>query len=142
MLTKYMDDGQQLESNLKEKYIKAIIRRGLKDWLDFFDGVDALVKAGAAEEVTYHINYNRASAKKWVDRFTLKETQKQADVLRKKVNKQFTSLSSSSFLQSLWEGIGNEFLNHFDRFQNLLTVAYNDTIAFSLNRHDIATIFY
>lgn len=134
--------GRDRYDALKEKYIRTIVRKALKEWLDFFDGVEALVKSGAAEEVSYHMNYNKASAKKWVDKFTLREIQKQADGLRKKITKQFVSAPSSALFSSIWEAVAEEYLAQFDRFAHLLSVSYNDAIHFDMVRHDIAAIFY
>jgi hypothetical protein len=54
-------------------YVHAVVRRPLGKVLEFFEGVEELLKTKSAEEVGFHLNYNRQSLKKVVALYPGKE---------------------------------------------------------------------
>ena len=62
----------QYESHMAA-YIKAVVRRPLGKLLEFFEGIDELLKTNSPEEVGFHLNYNKASLKKMIAAYPSKE---------------------------------------------------------------------
>lgn len=54
-------------------YIKSVVRRPLGKLLEFFEGVEDLLKTKTPEEITFHLSYNKASLKKMLSLFPIKE---------------------------------------------------------------------
>jgi hypothetical protein len=54
-------------------YIKAVVRRPLGKMLEFFEGIEDLLKTKTPDEIGFHISYNRAALKKVVSSLPGKE---------------------------------------------------------------------
>ncbi|KAK9764277.1 hypothetical protein K7432_008340 [Basidiobolus ranarum] len=54
-------------------YVKAVMRRPLARLLEFFDGVEGLLKTTSPEEVSYHLSYNKVALRKVVALYPGKE---------------------------------------------------------------------
>ena len=54
-------------------YIKVVIRRPLGKLLEFFEGVDNLMHTSTAEEVQFHMNYNKTQLRKVIAMYPAKE---------------------------------------------------------------------
>lgn len=63
---------QQYDSSLNA-YIRVVIRRPLGKLLEFFEGVDNLMHTSTAEEVQFHMNYNKAQLRKVIAMYTPRE---------------------------------------------------------------------
>lgn len=57
-------------------YVHTVVRRSLGKLIDFFEGVEDLLKTKSAEEVGFHLSYNRQSLKKVVALYPGKEVRK------------------------------------------------------------------
>jgi hypothetical protein len=60
------------EFNL-DAYCKFVIRKPLGKLLDFFEGVEGLLKTGPADEVSYHVRFSKNSVKEIIKKYPLKE---------------------------------------------------------------------
>lgn len=54
-------------------YIRAVVRRPLGKLLEFFEGIDEILKTNSCEEVGFRINYNKNALKKTVGQYPSKE---------------------------------------------------------------------
>ncbi|KAJ3040279.1 hypothetical protein HK097_002606 [Rhizophlyctis rosea] len=117
---------QIYEDHLSE-YCKVVIRKPLGKLYDFFEGVDALIKAGqsAPEEVAYNISFNKSAAKDVVKKYPGKEIKKGLESLYKRVDKHFPD--EEGLLQVVWRGIQEEFMKRTQRYEDILKQCYRES---------------
>lgn len=60
------------ESNL-DTYCKVAVRKPLGKLLEFFEGIDGLLKTRPAEEVSYHLQYSKNAVKEVIRKYPGKE---------------------------------------------------------------------
>ncbi|KAI9595869.1 exocyst complex component Sec3-domain-containing protein [Syncephalis fuscata] len=106
-------------------YIKLNARRAIGKLLEFFDGVDVLLKTTTPQEIGFHVSYNKAQLKKVINQYPWKEVKRSIDSLYKRVNKHFSD--EDGLLQVVWHGIQEEFIRDHGRFTDLLQKCYSDT---------------
>ena len=72
-LEAYIKQAKALyESNL-DTYCKVVIRKPLGKLLEFFEGVEGLLKTRPAEEVSYHLQYSKNAVKDVIRKYPGKE---------------------------------------------------------------------
>ncbi|KAF9430841.1 hypothetical protein BGZ94_003322 [Podila epigama] len=124
------------ESHL-ETYVRGVVRRSLLKLLDFFDGVEGLVKTKASEDVGFHLTYNKQALKKVVSQYPTSTIRKDLAHLYKKVEKHFASSEDEQgLLQVAWRHIQEEFIRQHERFSRLIRECYPDSgvqMEFSMN---------
>ncbi|KAF9293067.1 hypothetical protein BGZ74_011861 [Mortierella antarctica] len=123
------------ESHL-ETYVRGVVRRSLLKLLDFFDGVEGLVKTKASEDVGFHLTYNKQALKKVVSQYPSSVVRKDLASLYKKVEKHFSSEEEEGLLQVAWRNIQEEFIRQHERFSRLIRECYPDAgvqMEFSMN---------
>ncbi|RKP27245.1 exocyst complex component Sec3-domain-containing protein [Syncephalis pseudoplumigaleata] len=106
-------------------YIKLNARRAIGKLLEFFDGVDVLLKTTAPQEIGFHVSYNKAQLKKVIQQYPWKEVKRSIDSLYKRVNKHFSD--EDGLFQVVWHGVQEEFIRDYNRFIDLLQRCYSDT---------------
>ncbi|KAF9923825.1 hypothetical protein FBU30_006109 [Linnemannia zychae] len=107
-------------------YVRGVVRRSLLKLLDFFDGVEGLVKAKASEDVGFHLTYNKQALKKVVSQYPASVVRKDLQHLYRKVEKHFSSEEEEGLLQVAWRGIQEEFIRQHERFTRLIRECYPD----------------
>ncbi|KAF9150156.1 hypothetical protein BG015_008033 [Linnemannia schmuckeri] len=107
-------------------YVRGVVRRSLLKLLDFFDGVEGLVKAKASEDVGFHLTYNKQALKKVVSQYPASVVRKDLQHLYRKVEKHFSSEDEEGLLQVAWRGIQEEFIRQHERFSRLIRECYPD----------------
>ncbi|KAG0068986.1 hypothetical protein BGZ89_003740 [Linnemannia elongata] len=107
-------------------YVRGVVRRSLLKLLDFFDGVEGLVKAKASEDVGFHLTYNKQALKKAVSQYPASVVRKDLQHLYRKVEKHFSSEEEEGLLQVAWRGIQEEFIRQHERFSRLIRECYPD----------------
>ncbi|KAF9429284.1 hypothetical protein BGZ76_001546 [Entomortierella beljakovae] len=125
-LENYMKYAKSSYENHLETYTRAVVRRSLLKLLDFFDGVEGLVKAKASEDVAFHLTYNKQALRKVVVSFPAATVRKDLGSLYKKVEKHFSSEEEEGLLQVAWRGIQEEFIRQHERFSRLIKECYPD----------------
>lgn len=126
------------------QYIKIVIRRPLRGLMDFFDGVESVLKSGSPEEVSFHLNYSKAALKKVLDEYPKKELLKTVDALYKRAEKHFGAEDPQNALLTLmWQGIQQEYVSQVSRFQRLISLCYGDAqlAGLSIDREQLRTHF-
>ncbi|KAJ3340482.1 Exocyst complex component 1 [Gonapodya sp. JEL0774] len=113
-----------------QRYVKAVLRRPLGKLLEFFEGVEDLLRTGAAEEVSFHIQFNKNALKEVVRKQSAKEMKRNLEQLYKRVDKHFqegdgstlstTQSTSGSLLQVVWRNIQEEFIKLLNRYDDLI----------------------
>ncbi|KAJ7048537.1 exocyst complex component Sec3-domain-containing protein [Mycena amicta] len=77
-------------------YVKIVLRRPFGKLIDYFEGVERLLKTTAPSEVATNANYNKSALKKVVKEFSVKDVRKHVDALYKRVEKHFTEASEKT----------------------------------------------
>jgi hypothetical protein len=103
-------------------YIKAVVRRPFGKLLEFFEGIDEILKTSAPEEVGFRMNYNKAALKKVIAMYPGKEIKKAVEVLYKRVDKHFSE--DPHLLQVAWQGIQEECLRLYRHFELTMERCY------------------
>ncbi|KAI9302709.1 exocyst complex component Sec3-domain-containing protein [Cunninghamella echinulata] len=105
-------------------YIKIVIRRPLGKLLEFFDGVDGLLRTSKPEEIAFHVNYNKTQLRRVIAIYPPKEVRKALEVLYKRVDKHFSE--EEGLLQVVWRGIQEELIEQHGRIEGLIDKCYPD----------------
>ncbi|KAJ7099628.1 exocyst complex component Sec3-domain-containing protein [Mycena crocata] len=77
-------------------YVKIVLRRPFGKLIDYFEGVERLLKTTAPSEVSTNPSYNKSALKKVVKEYNTKDIRKHVDALFKRVEKHFTEASEKT----------------------------------------------
>ncbi|KAJ7783605.1 exocyst complex component Sec3-domain-containing protein [Mycena maculata] len=77
-------------------YVKIVLRRPFGKLIDYFEGVERLLKTTAPSEVSTNASYNKSALKKVVKEYNAKDLRKHVDALFKRVEKHFTEASEKT----------------------------------------------
>ncbi|KAJ7275209.1 exocyst complex component sec3 subunit [Mycena haematopus] len=77
-------------------YVKIVLRRPFGKLIDYFEGVERLLKTTAPSEVSTNPSYNKSALKKVVKEYNAKDIRKHVDALFKRVEKHFTEASEKT----------------------------------------------
>ncbi|KAH7885936.1 exocyst complex component Sec3-domain-containing protein [Phlebopus sp. FC_14] len=94
---------RQAESIYNENlaaYVRIVLRRPFAKLIEFFDGLERLLKTTAPSEVQKNSSYNKSSLKKILKEFDGKDTRKHIDVLFRRVEKHFTEAEEKTTRES------------------------------------------
>jgi len=120
-------------------YVKIVLRRPFAKIIDYFDGIERLLKTTAPTEVSGNSNYNKSALKKVVKEFSPKDVRKHVDVLFKRVEKHFTEASEKSTTEEggciapgtvmvgAWKACEEELLRYTEGFSKRITQCYSDS---------------
>lgn len=125
-LENYMKYAKSSYERHLGSYVRGVVRRALLKLLDFFDGVEGLVKTKASEDVAFHLTYNKQALKKVVSQYPASVVRKDIAHLYKKVEKHLSSEEEEGLLQVAWRGIQEEFIRQHERFSRLIRECYPD----------------
>ncbi|KAI0048330.1 hypothetical protein FA95DRAFT_1490994 [Auriscalpium vulgare] len=95
---------QVYDENLNA-YVKIVLRRPFAKIIDYFDGVERLLKTTAPSEVSSNSIYSRHNLKKIIKEYDAKDLRKHIDALFKRVEKHFTEASEKTTVESGSVGI-------------------------------------
>ncbi|KAL7754371.1 hypothetical protein RI367_000352 [Sorochytrium milnesiophthora] len=105
-------------------YIKKVIKKPLSKLIEFFDGIDNLLRTGTPEEVGFHMNYNKTAAKRIVGQYPLKEVRKAIDAVYKRVEKHLSG--EQQLFDPVWRRTTSELVATRQWMAKLLTQCYAD----------------
>ncbi|KAF9814500.1 hypothetical protein IEO21_05051 [Rhodonia placenta] len=127
------------EENLNA-YVKIVLRRPFYKIVDYFEGVERLLKTTAPTEVPSNSSYNRSALKKVVKEYNSKDVRKNIDALFKRVEKHFTEASekattedisvgiaSGTVMVGVWKACEEELLKMTEWFVKRINQCYKDT---------------
>ncbi|CCM03119.1 uncharacterized protein FIBRA_05240 [Fibroporia radiculosa] len=126
------------EENLNA-YVKIVLRRPFFKIIDYFEGVERLLKTTAPTEVSSNSSYSRSTLKKVVKEYNAKDVRKHIDSLFKRVEKHFTEASekattddvsvgiaSGTVLVGVWRACEEELLRITELFVKRINQCYKD----------------
>jgi len=125
------------EENLSA-YVKTVLRRPFSKIIDYFDGVEQLLKTTAPSEVPRNSSYSRSALKKVVKEYDAKDVRKHVDALFKRVEKHFTEASEATtgessgitpgtVLVGVWKACEEELLRITEIFAKRMAQCYANT---------------
>ncbi|KAJ7225687.1 exocyst complex component sec3 subunit [Mycena pura] len=119
-------------------YVKIVLRRPFGKLIDYFDGVERLLKTTAPSEVSTNANYNKSALKKVVKEYNAKDIRKHVDALYKRVEKHFTEASEKTtteesggiapgtIMVGVWKACEEELLRVTDVVAKRISQCYAD----------------
>lgn len=90
--------------------------------MDFFAGIDTQLTTVPPEEVAFHPNFNKASARRVLTAFPAKEIKKGLEAVYGRVIKHFEG--DSTLQQTVWRAIQDEFLRENKQWEAHITRVY------------------
>ena len=121
-------------------YLRGMVQRPFGGLMDFFNGVDALLKANnRPDEVAFHPQYNKNALKKVVSQHTAKDVRKGLEQLYKRVEKHFSD--EEGLLQVVWRGMQEDVLNRVQRFNELIQKCYGGGLELEFTVQDLLGFF-
>jgi hypothetical protein len=120
-------------------YVKIVLKRPFAKIIDYFDGVERLLKTTAPTEVSSNSSYNKSALKKVVREFSAKDVRKSVDALFKRVEKHFTEASEKTTTEEsggiapgtvmvgVWKACEEELLRYTDGFSKRISQCYGDS---------------
>jgi len=125
------------EENLSA-YVKIVLRRPFAKIIDYFEGVERLLKTTAPTEVSKNASYNRSALKRVVKDYNVKDVRKHIDSLFKRVEKHFTEgsdnatpetskgIAAGTALLGVWKACEEEVLRITELFLKRIAQCYSD----------------
>jgi len=135
-------------------YVKLVLRRPFARIIDYFEGVERLLKTTAPTEVANNSIYNKSALRKVVREYSSKDLRKQVDALFLRVGKHFSEASGKSttddsgvivpgtVLVGVWKACEEELLRITDLFTKRISQCYSDTgVSLEYTASDVEAAF-
>ncbi|GJE97072.1 exocyst complex component Sec3-domain-containing protein [Phanerochaete sordida] len=138
-------------------YTKLVLRRPFSKILEYFEGVERLLKTTAPTEVASNSSYSKSSVRKVIKEYNTKDLQKHVNALFKRVEKHFTEASdiatseqvssstgiaSGTVLVGVWKACEEELLRMTEFFNRKLAQCYANTgVALEYTQSDVEAAF-
>ncbi|KAG5647578.1 hypothetical protein DXG03_008931 [Asterophora parasitica] len=120
-------------------YIKIVLRRPFARIIDYFEGVERLLKTTAPTEVSNNSIYSKSALRKVVREYSSKDLRKHVDALFARVQKHFADASGKTtteesggivpgtVLVGIWKACEEELLRITDLFAKRISQCYSNT---------------
>ncbi|KAK0208183.1 exocyst complex component Sec3-domain-containing protein [Desarmillaria ectypa] len=120
-------------------YVKIILRRPFAKIIDYFEGVERLLKTTAPSEIVTNSSYNKSALKKVIKEYSVKDIRKHIDTLFKRVEKHFTEASEKTTTEEsggiapgtvmvgVWKACEEELLRITELFYKRILQCYPDS---------------
>ncbi|OBZ79929.1 Exocyst complex component 1 [Grifola frondosa] len=144
------------EENLNA-YVKIVLRRPFSKIIEYFEGVERLLKTTAPSEISSNSSYSKSALKKVVKEYNSKDVRKHIDALFKRVEKHFTEASektttedagantgiaSGTVMVGVWKACEEELLRITELFSKRISQCYKDTgVSLEYTAADVETAF-
>jgi len=122
-------------------YVKIVLRRPFSKLIDYFEGIERILKTTAPTEVSSNSSYSKSALKKVVKEYNVKDVRKHIDTLFKRVEKHFTEASekattedvssstgiaSGTVMVGVWKACEEELLRITELFSKRINQCYKD----------------
>ncbi|GAA6059402.1 hypothetical protein JCM10212_003634 [Sporobolomyces blumeae] len=138
---------EKYDQNLAS-YIRLILRRPLARVVDYFAGLEQLLRTTPPTEVTLHSAYTKSSLRRVLSDVRAKDLRKAVDALYKRVDKHFgADISSPSaehldVLKTVWSACEEELTRLVSNWKGLVQKCYPDEkVGLEVSRTDIHNFF-
>ncbi|KAJ3224396.1 Exocyst complex component 1 [Clydaea vesicula] len=124
-------------------YCKVVVRKPLGKLLEFFDGIEQLLKNQKPEEVSFNLTYSKTNLKNVIKKYPGKEIRRSLEELYRRVDKHYSEEEGSGqLLQVVWRGIQSEVVSNLRNFEELINKCYPDSgIRLEFTVDEILTYF-
>ncbi|BGP68575.1 hypothetical protein NBRC10513v2_001910 [Rhodotorula toruloides] len=130
-------------------YIRLILRRPLARQLDFFAGLERLLRTTPPTEVSLHSAYTRSALRRVTADIRAKDLRKAIDALYKRVDKHFgvdvanQAAEHTDVLKTVWKACEDEVTKTIAEWKNLVAKCYPDEKGggIEVGRQEIHTFF-
>lgn len=141
VLDAYIQQAKEKYDDNMNAYVEAVVRRPWGKLLEFFEGVETLLKTTAADEVGFHISYNKAALKRTVSSYPANVIRKSVSGdLFKRVDKHFTQ--EEGLFGAVWNAVEAGMLKDYQRFNDHIQACYPGAgIDLEFNMDDISSAF-
>ncbi|KDE03286.1 hypothetical protein MVLG_06216 [Microbotryum lychnidis-dioicae p1A1 Lamole] len=131
-----------------DAYIRLILRRPLARALDFFTGLEQLLRTTPPNEVSLHSAYTKAAVRRALSDLRAKDVRKAVDGLYKRVDKHFggevthQAAQHSEVLKTVWKACEDEMLRMSGGWRALLERCYSDDkVGLDFSATDVTEFF-
>ncbi|KAI9461762.1 exocyst complex component Sec3-domain-containing protein [Boletus coccyginus] len=135
-------------------YVRIVLRRPFAKLIEFFEGLERVLKTTAPSEVHKNSNYNKSSLKKVLKEFDGKDVRKHIDVLFRRVEKHFTEaeekttreersrIAPGTVMVGVWKACEEELQRMTESFSAMILQCYGDSgISMEYASSDVETAF-
>ncbi|KAL4069753.1 exocyst complex component Sec3-domain-containing protein [Scleroderma yunnanense] len=95
-VTGFLKRAESIYNENLNAYVKIVLRRPFTKLLDFFDGLERLLKTTAPSEVQKNNSYSKSALKRVLKEFDGKDVRKHVDALFRRVEKHFTEAEENT----------------------------------------------
>ncbi|KAJ6574943.1 exocyst complex component sec3 subunit [Mycena capillaripes] len=138
-VTVFLRKAEAIYDENLSAYVKIVLRRPFGKLIDYFEGVERLLKTTAPSEVSTNASYNKSALKKVVKEYNAKDIRKHVDALFKRVEKHFTEASEKTTTEEsggiapgtvmvgVWKACEEELLRVTDLVTKRISQCYADS---------------
>ncbi|KAG0145820.1 hypothetical protein CROQUDRAFT_671528 [Cronartium quercuum f. sp. fusiforme G11] len=119
---------EQYDQNLN-LYIRLVLRRPLARFIDFFQGIQQLLRTTSPTEISLHSQYTKSALKRLLGSFDKKDVRKAVEALAKRVDKHFTDVANPSaensvVMNTVWVACEAELGKWIEEWKDVLNKCY------------------
>ncbi|THG99273.1 hypothetical protein EW026_g3047 [Hermanssonia centrifuga] len=153
----FLQKAQAIYDESLNAYVKIVLRRPFSKIIDYFEGVERLLKTTAPTEISSNGTYSKSALKKVVKEYNSKDIRKNVDALFKRVEKHFdeasekatseevsssTGIAPGTVLVGVWKACEEELLRITELFGKRITQCYASTaVTLEYNSGDVEAAF-
>ncbi|KIY70189.1 hypothetical protein CYLTODRAFT_371472 [Cylindrobasidium torrendii FP15055 ss-10] len=132
----FLQNAEAIYDENLNAYVKIVLRRPFARIIDYFEGVERMLKTTSPNEVATNSSYNRHQLKKVVREYNSKDIKKNVDALFKRVEKHFTEEKASdesrgivagTVMVGVWKACEEELLRITELFAKRIVQCYPDS---------------
>lgn len=156
-ISSFLQKAQAIYDENLTAYVKLVLRRPFAKIIEYFDGIERMLKTTAPTEIASNSSYSKSAAKKVVKEYNSKDVRKHVDALFKRVEKHFTEASEKATTEQassstgiapgtvmvgVWKACEEELLRMTDYFAKRIAQCYVNTgVALEYTPGDVEAAF-
>ncbi|EGG06336.1 uncharacterized protein MELLADRAFT_87296 [Melampsora larici-populina 98AG31] len=133
---------EQYDQNLN-LYIRLVLRRPLARLIDFFEGIQQLLRTTSPSEISMHSQYTKSALKRAISSFDKKDLKKSIEALAKRVEKHFNDLANpSAVMNTVWSACEAELRKWIEEWNGVILKCYGiETHGLEIGVEDVKASF-
>lgn len=153
-VTGFLKQAEAMYNENLSAYVKIVLKRPFAKLIDFFEGVERLLKTTAPSEVQKNSSYNKSALKRVLKEFDGKDVRKHIDVLFRRVEKHFTEaeenttreessgITPGTVMVGVWKACEEELQRMTENFNAKLSQCYSESgLSLEYNSSDVDAAF-
>ncbi|KAI6047739.1 exocyst complex component Sec3-domain-containing protein [Pisolithus marmoratus] len=138
-VTGFLKQAEAMYNENLSAYVKIVLKRPFAKLIDFFEGVERLLKTTAPSEVQKSSSYSKSALKRVLKEFDGKDVRKHIDVLFRRVEKHFTEaeenttreessgIAPGTVMVGVWKACEEELQRMTENFNAKLSQCYSES---------------